>query len=74
MDDVVLAELPAGECQVSPLGRFAYVTPYDHGEALPIQLFGHLPAGDGGEGSFLIGAFPLVRDHGIWHAVRENSP
>jgi hypothetical protein len=74
MDDVVLAELPAGECQVSPLGRFAYVTPYDHGEALPIQLFGHLPAGDGGEGSFLIGAFPLVRDHGIWHAVKENSP
>lgn len=72
LDDVVLAELPAGECRVSPLGRFAYVTPYDHDEVFPIHLFGHLPAGDAGEGSFLIGAFPIVLDHGIWHAVKED--
>ena len=70
-DDIVLADLPEGDCRVSPLGRFSYAPPYDDGGeyAPPIQLFGDFTAG---EGSFVIGAFPAVRDHGIWHAVRAD--
>ena len=72
--DLVLAQLPASDCAVSPLGQFSYYTAYENGEQFPppLKLLGTI-AVDGstqGIGSFSIGLHPVQRDTGLWHSQR----
>lgn len=74
-----------GPCTVSPEGCFSFLTQYEaftDAGGPPIHLFGALSCagpGGGGAGTFYIGAFPGVLDHGTWTAqppfgARTSTP
>lgn len=74
-----LPGLAQGPCAVSPEGRFSFLTQYEEftnaGGPL-IHLFGALSGagpGEAGAGTFYIGGFPSVLDHGTWTAQQQTG-